>query len=92
MLNLDDVTKNIYIYKKKKNSNWPQIPDNPYKIFIVGGFRYGKTNALFNLISHQTVIELYAKDPYEAKYELLINKQESTGLYIVKILKVLLNT
>ena len=36
----------------------------------------------FNLISCQPDIDktyLYAKDPYEAKYQLLINKQESTG-------------
>ena len=38
---------------------------------------------LFNLINHQTDIHkiyLYAKDPNEAKYQLLINKLESTGL------------
>ena len=32
----------------------------------------GKTNLLFNLIGHQTDIDknyLYAKDPYEAKYQ-----------------------
>ena len=41
-----------------------------------------KQNSLFNLISHQPDIDkiyLYPKDPYEAKYEILINKQESTG-------------
>ena len=26
------------------------------------------------------IIYLYAKDPFEAKYQLLINKRESTGL------------
>ena len=38
---------------------------------------------MFNLISHQRDIDkiyLYDKDPYEAKYQLLVNKQESTGL------------
>ena len=38
---------------------------------------------MFNLISHQPNIDktyLYAKDPYEAKYQLLVNKIESTGL------------
>ena len=31
---------------------------------------------------NQILIEIYlnAKDPYEAKYQLLINKTESTGL------------
>ena len=44
---------------------------------------FGKTNSLFNLINHQPDIDkiyLYTKDPYEAKYQFLINKQESTGL------------
>ena len=43
----------------------------------------GKTNALLNLINHEPdidVIYFYAKDPYEVKYQLLINKRESTGL------------
>ena len=38
---------------------------------------------LLNLINNEPVIYkiyLYAKDPYEAKYQLLINKRESTGL------------
>ena len=36
-----------------------------------------------NLINNQPDIDkiyLYAKDPYEAKYQFLINKRESTGL------------
>ena len=50
---------------------------------IIGGSGSGKTNALLNLINHEPDIDkiyLYAKDPYEAKYQLLINKRESTGL------------
>ena len=42
-----------------------------------------KTNLLFNLIIQQSDIDkiyLYAKDPYEAKYQFLINKWKSTGL------------
>ena len=42
-----------------------------------------KTNCMFNLINHQPDIDeiyLYAKDPYEAKYQFLVNKGESTGL------------
>ena len=42
-----------------------------------------KTNSLFNLISWQPDIDkiyLYAKDPYEAKYQVLIHNWESTGL------------
>ena len=47
------------------------------------GSRSGKTNALLNLINHDPDIDkicLFAKNPYEAKYQLLINKRESTGL------------
>ena len=43
----------------------------------------GKTNVLLNLINKQPDIDkiyLYAKDPYEEKYQFLINKRESTGL------------
>ena len=43
----------------------------------------GKTNSVFNLILNQPDIDkiyLYAKDPYEAKNKLLINKRESASL------------
>ena len=34
MINSDDITKeNI----KEHNLNWSQIPDNPYRILIIGG-------------------------------------------------------
>ena len=42
-----------------------------------------QTNALLNLINNQPDIDkiyLYAKDPYEAKYQYLINKREKVGL------------
>ena len=42
------------------------------------GSGFGKTNLLFNLINQQPEIDkiyLYAKDPYEAKYQFLINKR-----------------
>ena len=55
----------------------------------------GKTNSLFNLINQQADIDkiyLYAKDPWEAKYQLSINKTESKDLKILMILKLLLNT
>ena len=74
-----------YINKNKTshNPNWPYIPDHPYRILIIGGSGTGKTNALLNLIHNQPDIDkiyLYAKDPYEDKYQFLINKRESTGL------------
>ena len=66
-------------YIKKHNPNWSEIPDYPYKILIVGGCRSGKTNVLLTLISHQPdneMMSLCTKDPFEAKYQLLINKRE----------------
>ena len=80
MINFDDyVNEN----KTKHNKNWPYIPDHPYRILIIGGSGTGKTNALLNLINNQQDIDkiyLYAKDPYEDKYQYLINKRESVGL------------
>ena len=52
-------------------------------MLIIGGSRSGKINALLNLINNQSDIDkiyLCAKDPYEAKYQFLINKREGTGL------------
>ena len=68
---------------KQHNSRWPYIPDHPCRILIIGGSGSGKTNALLNLINNQLDIDkiyLCAKDPYEAKYQFLIKKRESTGL------------
>ena len=45
--------------------------------------RVWKTNLLLNLIENQQDIDkiyLYAKDPYEAKYQYLINKRERVGI------------
>ena len=63
--------------------NWPEILDHPYKIFIVGESGSGQSNALLNLINNEPYIDklyLYAKDPCEAKHQLLINKRECAGL------------
>ena len=61
--------------KENYNPNWPYIPDHPYRILIIGVSGSGKTNTLLNLINNQPNIDkiyLYAKDPYEDKYQLLI--------------------
>ena len=63
--------------------NWPYISDKPYRILIIGGSGCGKTNELLNLIENWPDIDqiyLYAKDPYEAKYQYLINRRESVGI------------
>ena len=80
MINFDDYTNENII---EHNSKWPYIPDNPYRILITGSSGSGKTNALINLINNQPDIDkiyLYAKDPYEKKYQYLINKREEVGL------------
>ena len=85
MINFDEYTTEN---KTEHNSKWPYIPDHPYRILIVGGSGSGKTNALFNLINNQPNIDkiyLYAKDPYEAKYQYLINKREKIGLDHCKV-------
>ena len=80
MTNFDDYANEN---KTKHNLEWQYIPNHPYRIPIIGGSGSGKKNALLNLINNQPDIDkiyLYAKNPYEAKYQLLINKRESTGL------------
>ena len=79
MINFDDYTNENKI---EHNSKWPYIPDHPYRILIIGGSGSGKTNALLNLINNQPDIDkiyLYAKDPYEKKYQYLISKHEKVG-------------
>ena len=80
MINFDEYTNENKI---EHNSKWQHIPDHPYRITIVGGSGSRKTNALLNLINNQPDIDkiyLYAKDPYEAKYQYLISKREKVGL------------
>ena len=79
MVNFDYITKEDI---KEFNPNWPEFPDNPYKILMVVASGSGKTNAFLNLINHEPGINkiyLHAKDQFKAKYQLLINKRESTG-------------
>ena len=80
MINFDDYTNENRI---EHNSKWPHIRDHTYQLLIVGGSGSGKTNASSNLINNQPDIDkiyLHAKDPYEAKYQHLINKREKVGI------------
>ena len=82
MINFDDYTNENII---EHNPKWAYIPDHPYRILIIGGSGSDAllTNALLNLINNQPDIDkiyLYAKDPYEKKYQYLINKHEKVGL------------
>ena len=54
MINLDDYTIEN---RRKHNPNWSYIPDHPYKILIIGGSGWGKTNTLLNLINNQPDID-----------------------------------
>ena len=80
MINFDDYANES---KAQRNLKWLYIPDHPCRMLIIGGSGSGKTNGLLNLISNQPDLQeicLYAKDPYEPKYQFLINKRESTKL------------
>ena len=80
MVNVDNyVSEN----RTKHNRNWPYIPNHPYRMLIIGGSGSEKRKVLLNLIENQPDIDkiyLYTKDPYEAKYQYLINKREGVGI------------
>ena len=74
MLNFSFISK-----EDKKEDNWPEILDHPYRIIIFGVSGSGKAGALLHLINHEPdidKIDLYTKNPFEAKYQLLVNKRE----------------
>ena len=81
MINFDDVVKEK---TKEHNPDWSQICDHSHRILITGDSGHEETNSLFNLINRQPDIDkiyLYAKDPYEAKYQrIIINNKENTCL------------
>ena len=45
MINFDITTKEN---TKGHNLNWPNIPDHPYGVLIIGDLGSGKTNSLLN--------------------------------------------
>ena len=69
MINFDDyVNEN----RTEHSKTWPYIPDHSYRMLIIGSSGTGKTNLSLNLIEKQPDIDkiyLYAKDPYESKYQ-----------------------
>ena len=80
MINFDDYANEN---KRKHSLKWRYTPDHPHRILIIGGSWSGKTNAILNLINNQRgigKIYFYAKDPYGAKCQFLLNKREITGL------------
>ena len=76
MINIHDFTNEN---KTEHNPKWPNVRDYPYRIPIIWGSRFGKTNALLNLNNNQPntpKIYINAKDAYEAKQQYLINKHK----------------
>ena len=61
---------------------------HPHRILIIGGSESDKTNMLLNIIKHQRPdidkIYLYAKDPFESKYQLLINGRKKVRIKELK--------
>ena len=49
MFNFDYITKEDI---KENNPNWPEIPDHPHRMLIVGGSGSIETNTLLNLIDN----------------------------------------
>ena len=79
MINFDNVWReNI----KEHNPNWPQN-----RILIIGGGSIsGKINTLLTLKNHKPDTGknyLNTEDPYEAKYQFLINKHENVRFKIL---------
>ena len=58
--------------------------DRSYRILIIDGIGSGRTNVLLNLIKIQwsDIDKIYSciKDPFESKYQLLINAAEKVGV------------
>ena len=77
-----------YIAKQNIKEGNPillQIPDNLNRLLIIWAYGSRIPNSLFNLINHQPDIDkiyLYAKDPYQAKYQLLVNKKRKYRLQV----------
>ena len=80
MISFDNYTSENKTEHKLK---CPNFPDHIHRILIIGDSGAGKSNALLNLMNNQSdndKIYLYAKDPYKAKYQYLINRRENVGL------------
>ena len=54
MVDFDEVTNEN---KTEHNPNWPNVPDHPYRILLIGDSGSGKTNVLLNLINKQPDID-----------------------------------
>ena len=72
LINIDVIKEET----KEHYSNQPQILDHLYRILITESSESLKINSSFKLINQQPGFDktdLCDKDPYKAKYQLLIN-------------------
>ena len=80
MINFNDYTNE----NNTKHNPKPQyIPDHRYKILLIKGSGSWKANKLLDLMNNKSVVDkiyLYAKHPFEAKYQNLIKKRQNVGL------------
>ena len=87
MSNFDYLTKADI---KKHNPIWPEIPDHPYRILIVGGSGSGKTNGLLTLINNESdtgKIYFYAKKSIWSKISIVNYRKRNYRLKIFKWFK-----
>ena len=85
MINFDDIVNEN---KTKHNKIWPHIPDHPNRMLIIGSSGSGKNGQ--KLTENQPdndKIYLYTKDPYETKYQYLINKRKGVSINYFKDFK-----
>ena len=79
MINFNDYTNE----NNTKHNPKPQyIPDHRYKILLIRGSGSWKANKLLDLMNNKSVVDkiyLYAKHPFEAKYQNLIKKRQNVG-------------
>ena len=90
MANYDD--KSVEINHKP---NWSYIPDHPYRILIIGGSGSAKNYLLLKLIKNQRPdidkIYWYVKNPFESKYQFLINGREKVAIKKLKNPKIFID-
>ena len=77
MLNFDKITNES---QTKDSPNLPYIPDHLYRILVTGDSGSRKASTLFIKFNTSTRFYLYAKNPYESKYQLLMKKREDVEI------------
>ena len=68
----------------KHISNWPRIPDHPYRILTTGGFVSGKTDALLNMMKQQHDDDYSIIDKFIQMLRIHVKQNMNILLKIVK--------